>query len=370
MRSGFLVKKQSVRTKEFDRSGAKYFAVTPADYVFSDLQDSKYSSRKYNTLAAAEAALDASPSSPQIINILGSWDTNDGPVLFDGVSTSAENYILVRTIGVARHNGIPHGSTGASTTAHRIVRSSGSGHITEIADPYVKFEGLQMIMTTGAGGASDEGCRVSASYATLDKCLVSSYSTISGQDGIHITIGTVGNLTVTNCLVTGWARAGITIQFYTSGAYSSTGNFFANNTVVSNNTNDAGAFSGGIVLYNASGTNDAIEVALYNNLVVGHNFGSGVDMVRAGAFTVIHSGSGNAAGIISNLGGLTASQVPVGFSEVDFADEANRDYHLTATSEIIGDGTNLSSDPDHPFSDDANEKRRLLWDIGAFEYKP
>lgn len=349
--------------QEFDISGATYFAVAPSGYSYSSEQTTNYSTRKYETLAAAEGSLNASPSTPQVINILGSWSANDGPVVFDGVSTSAANFILVRTIGDARHNGIPHLSSGASSTAHRVVRSSGTGHVTQISDPYVTFEGLQIIMGTGSvGGASDEGCRVEASNATFDKCLIASYSGVSSQDGIHVPPGTFNNLSVINCLVIGWARAGITIQFWSTG--SSSGNYFANNTVAKNNVVDGSdTYGGGINLYGANGT---ITAKLYNNLVVMNAIS---DFRRYN--TVTDSGSHNAS-TFAPYGGwsLTDHQSSIGSTQIDIADEANRDYHLTATSEIIGDGTDLSADPDHPFSDDIDGETRSSWDIGFDEYTP
>lgn len=93
---------------EFDVAGAEYYAVAPAGYTYDATQNTNYASRKYNTLFDAEAALTATPATPLVINIIGDWtgSTDTTPVIISGVTTSASNYLLIRAIGVARHEGI------------------------------------------------------------------------------------------------------------------------------------------------------------------------------------------------------------------------------------------------------------------------
>lgn len=75
--------------------------------------------------------------------------------------------------------------------------------------------------------------------------------------------------------------------------------------------------------------------------------------------------------------GDNAVNISPGVTEADdwaghFVDYANGDFHLKATSNLIGAGTNLYNDATYPFQDDIDGDDRggsgASWDIGADEY--
>src|SRR5574343_134372 len=125
---------------EFNIVGATYFAVAPSGYSYNSEQDTNYSTRKYNTLFAAEAALSASPSTPQVINIIGTWGSADTTAVnFDGTTTSGANYILVRTVAAtgSRHSGVY-----ATSNIYRLEGSSDWTNVLTVSDDNVKLDGL------------------------------------------------------------------------------------------------------------------------------------------------------------------------------------------------------------------------------------
>lgn len=125
-------------------SGGIYYAVAPTGYSYSSAETAKYDTRKYNTLSAAEAALVATPNTPQFIEILGDWTTDGADttaVSFSGVTTTSQNYIVVRVIGLAKHNGF------WGTDNYRLY-PSGSG-LTVSVD-HIRFENVAMGVSSGS----------------------------------------------------------------------------------------------------------------------------------------------------------------------------------------------------------------------------
>jgi hypothetical protein len=132
---------QAAADDEFEIAGATYYAVAPSGYSYSATQTANYDTRKYETLAAAEAALAASPSTPQVINIIGTWSSADTTqVVIDGTATSEANYILIRTVAStgARHQG-------AWSTSYYHLALDADGVLT-IRDAYVRITGLQVAL--------------------------------------------------------------------------------------------------------------------------------------------------------------------------------------------------------------------------------
>ncbi len=121
---------------EFDIVGAEYYAVAPPGYAYSGPQTAEYSTRKYNTLSAAEAALPATATTPLVINIIGDWtgETDTTAITVSGVTTSASNYVLIRAIGVARHAGV------WSLSKYRLYVSNATAIL--IATNFCRIDGL------------------------------------------------------------------------------------------------------------------------------------------------------------------------------------------------------------------------------------
>ena len=365
MKSGFLSRRFSSIGEEFNVRNATYFAVAPIGYHYSDKQTNRYSTRKYNTLASVENALAASPSTPQVINIIGEWFSDDTTrIVWNDTTPTATNYTLVRAIGSARHNGIPKGEIGANARAYRL-RPSSTGHIMQVDDPYITFEGIEVGMTQT--GTSDEGFRIAANNIIIDKCIVRSHVAAEAQDGIHITSSNVGNLTVTNCLVIGWDRAGITIQFYqSSGSYSSTGNLFSNNTITDCNSDNNTTYGGGLV-FSCADAGATVEADVYNNVSMENQNSPDYGVTGSQASKIVLTGSHNISGdSTADVDGMTNALELQTLTDVDWVDVVNLNYHIEATSTARGAGTNRSEDG---YDTDIDNNKRLTWGRGFHEYQ-
>lgn len=154
---------------EFDIAGATYFAVAPAGYIYNGTQDTNYSTRKYNTLSAAIAALNTTPSNEeQVINIIGDWTsvTDTTRANLTGITQgSVSDKIYIRAIGDARHDGVWVAS--ASTTHYRLTLDAANG-ILAVNQDFVEVDGIILEYGTAStfdrpvlkiydSGASSEG---------------------------------------------------------------------------------------------------------------------------------------------------------------------------------------------------------------------
>jgi hypothetical protein len=202
---------------EFDVAGATYFAVAPAGYSYSAGQTTEYSTRKYNTLSAAQAALAASPTTPQVINIIGDWTgvTDSTQATFTGVSTTAANYILVRTIGAARHAGIydTGGTYYKLLVANRCIRA---------LERYLRFDGLLIKkISASSGGTSPVELTPGAGTADVRmyNCIVRGAANAAlSEIGIAAACGVSQFVLIYNCVVYDISTA------VASAAISTTGN--------------------------------------------------------------------------------------------------------------------------------------------------
>jgi len=336
---------QNFAANEFDIFGADYYAVAPVGHSYIPNQDTYYGTNKFNSLSAAEASLNTSPTNPQVINIIGNWTgiEDSSALVIDGTNSTDANQTLIRVLGSARHNGIPKSSTNGNPTGYKLKPNT-IGHTVIINDPYVILQGLEIVQ--GQSGVSDEGVRVAANDVSIDSCIVISESgSISGQDGIHITHATIHRLTIINSLILNWYRAGITIQYWdSSSTASSIGNKFINNTIV-NCGIQGDSYSGGLVIINSSGSSN-ISAEIYNNLFSSNNpnlslIGSGLSINQD--FNITNQSS----------------------AQISFLNEALKDYHILPTSTASDSGTNRSSDG---FTHDIDlDIRESNWDIGMDE---
>ena len=138
---------------EFDVDGATYYAVAPTGHTYSAEQTTNYSTRKYNTLSAAYAALTTAPATPRVINMIGDWtgvtDTTGVTFLSSAMNTETPaNYTLVRGIGDARCTGL----WDAAGPAYRLDSTTGTGVYVRCA--YLRLDGLQF---TGAVYGTSSG---------------------------------------------------------------------------------------------------------------------------------------------------------------------------------------------------------------------
>ncbi|GAG05178.1 unnamed protein product, partial [marine sediment metagenome] len=137
------------------------------------------------------------------IEIQGAWDVDDTRVAICAVDCQ------VTATGTARHAGV------YDTTAehYRLVNSTSSNAITLNGAYTVTIDGL--VVEQAGASESTEGLRCGVTDG--DSCTITNTifhggaGTGTKQDGIHATDsgGAFGELTVENCIFTGWQRAGI-----------------------------------------------------------------------------------------------------------------------------------------------------------------
>lgn len=199
---------------EFDVAGATYYAVAPTGYTYSGTQDTNYSTRKYNTLLAAEAAITGTLTAPAVINIIGDW-TSDGPednYINVSLTTSAANFLLIRAIGTARHAGV------WSTSAYILEATGAFGGIILNTTSNARVDGLQFIRTVS--GASGYGAITAAGGldVRISNCIMRGFG--SGTEGAIQTAGS-GVVNIWNVIAYNYAPHGIYCGGGTVNVYSS-----------------------------------------------------------------------------------------------------------------------------------------------------
>lgn len=268
---------------EFDIGGATYFAVAPAGYSYNGTQDANYSTRKYNSLSAAEAGLSTSPSTPQVINIIGDWSaTSDTTTVnFDGVATSAGNYTLVRTIGTARHAGV------FSSTYYKIGNNASTTTVVQLTDPHITVRGIQiefsytggsgvgvqfssgsettciveecLVIRTNAGGSSDIGASNSSSSVTgtVRNCLIHNF-----DYGVLCSAGAGGRINADNVTVTNspiysfWCSTADTLRIRNCISYGATTGAASGTFAAGTNYNSTDESSWGYTVTGSGNAND------------------------------------------------------------------------------------------------------------------
>lgn len=321
---------------EFDVVGATYYAVAPAGYSFSSEQNAVYSTRIYTSLYAAEAALPASLSAPAVINILGPWASPDtAAVTFNGTVTSATNYLLVRAIGSARHDGK------WSSTAYRLERTN-SGAIT-IRDHYTTLQGIQvdMIMTGTTSQVGIVAYVNTAGVILCDSLIVRAQisGTNSGGFGIQLADAS-GNATyeARNCIAYGWQNGAENHRGFRGRG----------------GTGDSIAFNNCTAVSCATGFERSLGTVAVQNCLAQDCTDGFSGTFAAGSTNNCSDVAGDAPGSNPRTG------------DVSFADAAAKDFHLASTDTVaLGYGADLSA----TFGDDIDGQTRSgAWDIGADEF--
>lgn len=315
---------------EFDISGATYYAVAEAGYTYTAEQTAQYSTRKYNTLAAAEAALPASPTTPLVINILGTWTAADTTaVTIDNPTTTAANYLLVRALGAARHTGK------WTDTAYRLETVSGTSII--ISNDYTQLKGLQVYQNHNANTSHGIDFR-GREGILIESCIIkgnSAYARI--QYGLYNdsygTINAIRNTLIYDFVDTTYARgASLSSAFNESIEVS-------NLTIVNCGT---GIHAG-----------QDYRPKVFNTIVQNCANGFGGSLFNAAS-------SNNVSDIAADAPGTNSFQATVAF-----VDPTVGDFHLSPTDSIVmGAGVDLSAE----FTTDIDGETRTAWDIGADEY--
>lgn len=324
--------------EEFDVAGGTYYAVAPVGYTYSPTQDAQYGARKYNTLLAAEAGLEASPTTPLVINIVGDWTggPNTASTNFSGITTSASNYIAVRTIGESRHAGV------WDDTKYRL--SVASTNSLRINVNHIRIDGLQI--SKSSSSSNTQACIfneiVAAGNVTwISNCIIRQAGNASfSEPGIYTTdLDT--NLSIWNCIIYG----------------SST----------STQTASAAVYLGGgnATIYSCTG-------------IGGHygfrNAGAGT-MECKNCYAKGNNSAFTGSPILTTCAS-TDSSGSVGLRNIDHDDwtfvnttSGSQDYRFAASSFLLNVGTDTSGDsaPFNFTTDIAGNTRSAPWDIGAYD---
>lgn len=321
---------------EFDIVGATYYAVAPAGYSYSSEQNTNYDTRKYNTLSAAEAALPSTLTTPCVINIIGDWTGVDDStaVTFDGVSMSVANYVLARTIGEARHNGV-YDDTGSF---YRLKLANSS--VLQIYDDYVRIDGLQINKT--ASNAGNQDCvsiipngGAGAADIRISNCIIlgannSSYT----ENGIEVWVGDNEIVYIWNTMVYNiHTTAGVTYAILSW----------------------SGTALGEVYVYNCTthGGWDGIGRATGVMTVKNCYSGGAGNKCYSGTMTMVTCASSDSTG--------SAGLQSIAYDTSTFVNVTSglEDHNLPVGSPLIGVATNTSGDdPPLNFNDDMIGKER------------
>jgi len=134
---------------------------------------------------------------------------------------SLTNYIWLTAAVANRHSG-----DGTVSTHARIESpSTGSGHIITVDKEYCRISWLDLRQDSNA--SSDEGIRINdstANHLVVSHCLIHGTDRQADQDGIYFgnggTSGTPIEVSIDNCSIYNWERAGIHPQNWTGESHS------------------------------------------------------------------------------------------------------------------------------------------------------
>jgi hypothetical protein len=295
--------------------------------------------RAYATLAEWEAARQGTLSEVEEVICEGSAaDTT--VVAIDGWTTTAANYILIRSAETSRHAGV------WNSGVYRLEFALSS-------DGLVGFEDF---------------CRIHA--------LQVSVNTTTALAGIIFDTVATSGLFVTSCIVRATVAAPLV------GIWKGSGNAGSAISVLANNLVYGFSGVGGFGIYARSNA-AATRCCCYNNTVYGcatgfrfrddftlakNNLSIGCTNAYNDADTPesgsTHNGYDEGPDPASN--GINLS----GSSDGDiFVNAGAGDFRLVSGSDAADVGTDLSGDGNYPFSDDIQgETRTGTWDIGADEF--
>ena len=321
----------SVATAEFDVAGATYYAVAPAGYSYSSEQDTYYSTRKYTTLSEAEAALPATPTTPLVINIIGSWTSADTTaVTVAGVTTTAANYLLIRAFGSARHAGV------WASDKYRLYPAG--AYPLRVQVPFLRVDGLLIGKSSTSG---QQACIYLESSATpsdyrVSNCVIRQSGSIQDEPGIYV-VSSNAVLKVWNTIIYGLGSSTTT----TNSAIYCTGTVHVYGCVL---------IGGSRGIYQSGG----------GSLICKNCYASGSTAGYHNVATMVTCASSDTSGSagLQNIAHSTAT-----FSSVT---AGSQDYHLAPGSALFDAGTDTSADSAPlNFTTDIDGETRTFWSVGA-----
>lgn len=295
----------------------------------------------YTSLSAWESAEQADlPSLNKIVvgEIRGNWSSADGTVDIDGWTTDATRYIIVRTVGTARHAGQ------FTSNAYCIegTRAGDNGQIS-IREQNVLIDGLQ-VFVTAHNDTDQQAVRVAATgNIKIENCIFKGVTGTGGYySGMLVYESGSSTLFVSNCIFYGFrgsTASGFLIYDSTPTVYIYSCTFYDCDEGISN-----------------SSVNTVSKNCIVQNCTDGFT----------GTFAA--SSTNNCSDIASDAPGTN----PI-TGTVTFVDAANEDFHLHPLDIVAkGNGINLSNDATYPFNTDIDGEPRYTvrnWDIGADQTK-
>ena len=298
--------------------------------------------RAYASLAAWEAAEQADLTSLTEIAEVRCCGTaaDTTAVSVDGWTTSASYYIWIRGNegdAAGRHEG-------RWSTSHYRMEVSIDGDVLRLEEAYTRVTGIQVYNTLAlTGDWNPVGLIAPAASCVIDAVIAR--GTPNAADYIRSGIAIGANGIVRNSIAFDWrntatnrgegfARIGFTAQAQNCTAY---------NCHAGYSTPDEGASAAQQLI-----VRNCVAAGCASGFLAGWTFGTGSDY--------------NASDDATPPGANSLSNV----ADFDFADAAGFDFSLGASSPLIDEGTDLSSD----FTTDiAGQTRTGTWDIGAWEYQ-
>jgi hypothetical protein len=264
-----------------------------------------------------------------VARVEGSWTQADtAPLTLDGWTTDAEHYIRIYTAGAARHDGTPGGGYRLVTTAGGPV----SGYV-----PHFRVEGLEIQnQSTGHVVYVRPGTGIDGDIR-LSQNLIHGNGTTTGG-GIYI-YDYDGAARIWNNVIYDVSELG-----YSAGIQLSRGTAYVYNNTIVDLIDGFGVRSDSSVTIAKNNLIAAPGDDYYGSFYPGSDFNASSDDTAPGfhsrrdqTFTFVNSGADN--------------------------------YHLASTDAGARDyGTDLSSDPYIPVTDDVDDDTRSGgWDIGADE---
>ena len=165
------------------------------------------------TIAAWEAAVGVFWTDTYKGIISTNDEFNENVTLTGSTGTpSITSYLWLTTDPTNRHSGV-------AGTGHGRMRGSTNGsHVLTLDAPFTRVDWLEI--QQDSTGASDEAIRVLADRddCLIDYCILWTDQTVSDQDGIHVSQVDLANLRLSNTIIYGFNRAGLSLQLFDFGS--------------------------------------------------------------------------------------------------------------------------------------------------------